>query len=283
MRYRLLQPFNPHESVKELTMRVCIALLMMGLAGLAQAAIKTEQIDYQSADGTRLVGYYAYDDAIKGQRPGVIVVHEWWGLNDYAKRRARDLAALGYSAMAIDMYGEGKNTEHPKDAMGFMQAALKDSDAAAKRFDAGVAQLKKQAQTNPDKIAAIGYCFGGKVVLDAARRGEALAGVVSFHGALVTNTPATPGSVKAPILVEHGARDSMVTAENVAAFKSEMDKAGAKYQFVTLADAKHGFTNPDADRLSHGEHGGPDIGYNKAADESSWKDMQAFLKKAFGA
>jgi dienelactone hydrolase len=264
-------------------MRFWIALLMMGLGGLAQAAVKTEQINYQSADGTKLVGYYAYDDAIKGKRPGIIVVHEWWGLNDYAKRRARDLAALGYSAMAIDMYGEGKNTEHPKDAMGFMQAALKDGDAANKRFDAGIAELKKQPQTNPDKIAAIGYCFGGKIVLDAARRGEPLAGVVSFHGALVTNTPATPGSVKAPMLVEHGAKDSMVTPENVVAFKNEMDKAGADYKFVSLDEAKHGFTNPDADRLSHGEHGGPDIGYNKAADESSWKDMQAFLKKVFGA
>jgi len=263
-------------------MRFWSALLIMGLAGLAQAAIKTEQIDYQSADGTKLVGYYAYDDAIKGQRPGIIVAHEWWGLNEYAKRRARDLAALGYSAMAIDMYGEGKNTEHPKDAMAFMQAALKDSAAANKRFDAGLEQLKKQPQTNPGKIAAIGYCFGGKIVLDAARRGEPLAGVVSFHGALVTNSPAT-GPLKVPMLVEHGAKDSMVTPENVAAFKKEMDDVKADYQFVSLPDAKHGFTNPDADRLSHGEHGGPDIGYNKAADESSWKDMQAFLKKVFGA
>jgi dienelactone hydrolase len=264
-------------------MRFWIALMMMGLTGLAQAAIKTQQIDYQSADGSKLVGYYAYDDAIADKRPGIIVVHEWWGLNDYAKRRARELAALGYSAMAIDMYGNGKNTEHPKDAMAFMQAALKDSNAANQRFDAGLAQLKKQAQTNPDKIAAIGYCFGGKIVLDAARRGEALAGVVSFHGALATNTPATPGSVKAPLLVEHGAKDSMVTPQNVTAFKDEMDKAGADYKFVSIDGAKHGFTNPDADRLSHGEHGGPDIGYNKAADQSSWADMQVFLKKVFGA
>jgi dienelactone hydrolase len=263
-------------------MRFWIAFMMMGLAGLAQAAIKTEQINYQSADGTQLVGYYAYDDAIKGKRPGIIVVHEWWGLNDYAKRRARDLAALGYSAMAIDMYGEGKNTEHPKDAMAFMQAALKDGDAANKRFDAGLEQLQKQPQTDPGKIAAIGYCFGGKIVLDAARRGEPLAGVVSFHGALVTNTPAT-GPLKVPMLVEHGAKDSMVTPENVAAFKKEMDAVKANYTFVSLPDAKHGFTNPDADRLSHGEHGGPDIGYNKAADASSWKDMQAFLKKVFSA
>ena len=262
-------------------MRMFLALVLIALSGLSQAAIKAQEIPYQSADGTRLIGYYAYDDSIKGPRPGVVVVHEWWGLNDYAKRRARDLAALGYSALAIDMYGDGKNTEHPKDAMAFMQAALKDSTASSARFQAGLDLLKQQPQTDPQKLAAIGYCFGGAVVLNAARQGVPLAGVVSFHGALATQTPATPGKVKAKILVEHGALDSMVTADNVAAFKAEMDKAGADYQFVSLEGAKHGFSNPDADRLGHGDHGGPDIGYNKAADEKSWADMQAFLKKIF--
>jgi len=262
-------------------MRRLLAVVLLAFSGASLAAIQTQEIPYTSADGTKLIGYYAYDDAVKGPRPGVVVVHEWWGLNDYAKRRARDLAGLGYSALAIDMYGDGKNTEHPKDAMAFMQAALKDSEAASARFQAGLDLLKKQPQTDPDKLAAIGYCFGGKVVLDAARQGVPLAGVVSFHGALVTNTPATPGSVKAKVLVEHGALDSMVTQDNVTAFKSEMDKAGADYKFVSLEGAKHGFSNPDADRLSHGEHGGPDIGYNKEADEKSWADMQKFFKKIF--
>jgi len=263
-------------------MRRLLAVVLLAFSGASHAAIQTQEIPYTSADGTKLIGYYAYDDAVKGPRPGVVVVHEWWGLNDYAKRRARDLAGLGYSALAIDMYGEGKNTEHPNDAMAFMQAALKDAKAASARFQAGLDLLKKQPQTDPDKLAAIGYCFGGKVVLDAARQGVPLAGVVSFHGALVTNTPATPGSVKAKILVEHGALDSMVTEDNVTAFKSEMDKAGADYKFVSLEGAKHGFSNPDADRLSHGEHGGPDIGYNKAADDKSWADMKAFFKKILG-
>jgi dienelactone hydrolase len=263
-------------------MRLLFALALLTLSGLTQAAIQTQEIPYQSADGTKMIGYYAFDDAIKGPRPGVVVVHEFWGLNDYAKRRARDLAGLGYSALAIDMYGDGKNTEHPKDAMAFMQEVSKNSAVASARFQAGLDLLRKQPQTDPDKLAAIGYCFGGGVVLNAARQGLPLAGVVSFHGALATNTPATPGRVKAKILVEHGARDSMVTPDNVAAFKAEMDKAGADYKFVSLADAKHGFTNPDADRLSHGDHGGPDIGYNKAADERSWADMQAFFKKIFG-
>ncbi|HDS1737971.1 MULTISPECIES: dienelactone hydrolase family protein [Pseudomonas] len=262
-------------------MRSLLALALLCSAAMAQAAVQTREIPYQDQDGKRLVGYYAYDDAVDGKRPGIVVVHEWWGLNDYAKRRARDLAALGYSALAIDMYGDGKHTEHPADAQAFMAAALKDPAAAAKRFDAGVELLKIQPKTDTDKLAAIGYCFGGKVVLDAARRGEPLAGVVSFHGALVTQTPATPGSVKAKVLVEHGAADSMVTAEQVAAFKQEMDKAGASYEFVSIEGAKHGFSNPDADRLGHGEHGGPDIGYDKAADQRSWADMQAFLKKVF--
>ncbi|MBU6957531.1 dienelactone hydrolase family protein [Pseudomonas sp. CVAP len=263
-------------------MRVLIALVLFALSSLSQAAIKTQEIPYKSADGTEMIGYYAYDDSIQGARPGVVVVHEFWGLNDYAKRRARDLAGLGYSALAIDMYGKGKNTEHPNDAMAFMNEALKNSATASARFNAGLDLLKKQPQTDPKKLAAIGYCFGGGIVLDAARQGAPLAGVVSFHGVLATNTPATPGSVKAKLLVEHGALDSMITADQVAAFKTEMDKAGADYKFVSLKGAKHGFSNPDADRLSHGDHGGPDIGYNKAADESSWADMKAFFKKIFG-
>ncbi len=262
-------------------MRTLLALALLCSASLAQAAVQTREIRYQDADGTALIGYYAYDDALEGKRPGVVVVHEWWGLNDYAKRRARDLAALGYNALAIDMYGDGKNTEHPADAQAFMAAAMKDPKAAARRFDAGLELLKIQPNTNKHQLAAIGYCFGGKVVLDAARRGEKLDGVVSFHGALVTQTPAKPGVIRAKILVEHGEADSMVTPEQVAAFKAEMDAAKADYQFVGIPGAKHGFTNPDADRLGHGGHGGPDIGYNKAADESSWKDMQAFLKTAF--
>ncbi|PWB32879.1 dienelactone hydrolase [Pseudomonas sp. SDI] len=262
-------------------MRLLLTALLIAAAGLAQAEVQTREIAYE-VKGERMVGYYAYDDAISGKRPGVVVVHEFWGLNDYAKRRARDLAALGYAALAIDMYGDGKTTEHPQDAMAFMNAVLKDPKASKRRFDKGLKLLTLQPQTDETRLAAIGYCFGGKVVLDAARRGKQLAGVVSFHGALVTDTPATPGSVKARVLVEHGASDSMVTPAQVQAFKQEMDTAGASYEFVSIQGAKHGFSNPDADRLSHGEHGGPDIGYSKAADERSWADMQAFLKKVFG-
>lgn len=264
--------------------RLSLLFALLAFAGIAQAEVKTKELHYKAADGTALVGYYAYDDAIEGKRPGVVVVHEWWGLNDYAKRRARDLAELGYSALAIDMYGEGKNTEHPADAAAFMQAALKDAPAAKARFLAGLDLLKQQPLSDNSRLAAIGYCFGGKVVLDMARQGVPLAGVVSFHGALATATPATKGSVKARILVEHGGQDSMVTKADVAAFKDEMDAAEANYRFVLQPKAKHGFTNPDADRLSHAGHGsekGPDLAYSKVADENSWADMQGFFKEIF--
>lgn len=259
-------------------MRYPLLGALMALSAFAQAEIQTREIPYTAADGTKLVGYYAYDDAIEGKRPGVVVVHEWWGLNDYAKSRARDLAGLGYTALAIDMYGEGKNTEHPKDAMSFMQAAMADTDSAKARFNVGLDLLKEQQQTDVAKLAAVGYCFGGKVVLDMARQGVPLDGVVSFHGALATQTRAVPGSVKARVLVEHGGADSMVSADDVAALNAEMVKAGADFQFVNLPGAKHGFTNPGADKF---QEKGVDVAYDKAADERSWKDMQRFLDESF--
>lgn len=253
--------------------------LLLCSASLAHAEIQTREIPYTAPDGTQMIGYYAYDDAIEGERPGIVVVHEWWGLNDYAKRRARDLAELGYSALAVDMYGEGRNTSHPKDAMGFMQAATANAETANARFKAGLELLKAQEQTDADKLAAIGYCFGGKVVLDMARQGLPLAGVVSFHGALVPSVPASEGSVKARILIEHGEADSMITDEQIRDFKAEMDKAGADYRFVSLPGAKHGFSNPAAD--AHQAHG-LDVAYQKEADERSWADMQAFFRELFG-
>ena len=265
--------------------RIALLLALLLGASLVQAEIKTSEIPYKSPDGTSLIGYYAYDDAITGKRPGVIVVHEWWGLNDYSKRRARDLAALGYSALAIDMYGDGKNTEHPADAQAFMQAALASAPAAKARFLAGLDLLKAQPQTDPDKLAAIGYCFGGKVVLDMAREGVPLAAVVSFHGVLAATSAAKPGAVKAKLQVEHGEQDTLVPMASVNTFKDEFDNAQADYRVVIQPKAKHSFSNPDADRLSHAGHGsekGPDLGYSKVADENSWADMQALFKEVFG-
>jgi dienelactone hydrolase len=235
------------------------------------SAVRTRELSYRSASSdVVLAGYHASPEGDQ-LRPGVLVVHEWWGLNDYAKRRARELAALGYSALAIDMYGEGRQAADHEQAGRLMQAALADPALLRERFLAGLEQLRLQPGTDGDRLAAIGYCFGGRVVLDMARQGVDLAGVVSFHGLLATTTPATPGAVRARILVAHGDADSLVDAEEVARFQTEMREAGADYRIRHHPDAPHGFTN----RASPG--------YREEADRTSWTDMQCFLAELFGA
>lgn len=258
----------------------CLLLIpMLGLSVEALAEIQTREIPYQSADGTSLIGYYAYDDSLKGKRPGVMVVHEWWGLNDYARRRARELAQLGYAALAIDMFGGGKHTMHAAEAKEMMQQATSDAKISQARAQAGFNLLKAQPEVDQRRIAAIGYCFGGKVVLDMARQGMDLAGVVSFHGVLATNAPAEKGKVKARVLVLNGEADSFIPASDVENFKKEMDTAGVDYQFINYPGAKHAFTSPDADRLA--KENGIDIAYNADADKASWKKMRSFFKEIF--
>lgn len=256
---------------------------LLGLAlfcsGSVLAEVQTREIPYKSADGTSLVGYYAFDDSIKGKRPGIIVVHEWWGLNDYARRRARELAELGYAALAIDMYGEGKHTMHAGEAKEMMHSATSDSKVAQARAQAGLDLLKSQPEVEPRQVAAIGYCFGGKVVLDMARQGMDLAGVVSFHGVLATATPAEKGKVKARVLVLNGEDDSFIPKADIEKFKKEMQSAGVDYSFVNYPGAKHGFSSVDADRLA--KENNLDIAYNAKADKASWKKMQQFLRSIF--
>lgn len=255
-----------------------LTIFLVLRAGSAAAEIVAEQIVYQG-DGRSLHGYLVYDDASDEKRPGVIVVHEWWGLNEYAKRRARDLAALGYVALAIDMYGKGKTADHPSTAQEFSKEAMSSMDAAQKRFMAGVEVLKKFRLTNPDQIAAIGYCFGGGTVLQMARAGVDLAGVASFHGMLKPMVTAEPGSIKAKILVFNGESDPFVPAEDVEALKAEMKTAGADFEYVGYPDAKHSFTNSGADKA--GKEFNLPLVYNAAADRDSWEKMQAFFKKIF--
>lgn len=264
-------------------MSVFLRTLLLGCLALfalpALAEIKTREIPYAAADGSKLLGYYAWDDSIKGKRPGIVVVHEWWGLNDYARRRARELAALGYAALAIDMYGEGKHTEHKAEAMEMMHGATADSTVSMARAKAGLDLLKAQAEVDSSKLAAIGYCFGGKIVLDMARQGMDLAGVVSFHGVLATAAPAQKGVIKARVLVLNGDADQFIPTSDIAAIKKEMKDADADFTFVGYADAKHAFTSTDADRL--GKENGMDIAYNAKADKASWKKMQGFFNSLF--
>jgi dienelactone hydrolase len=242
-------------------------------ASAASAEVQTREIEYRQGD-TVLVGLMAWDSAAKGTRPGVLVVHEWWGHNEHARTQARRLAEAGYVGFALDMYGKGKVATHAKDAEAFMTEATKDPAALAARFNAALEQLKQAPRVAPDQIAAIGYCFGGAVVLGRARAGVDLAAVVSFHGSLGTTSPAEKGKVKARVLVLTGADDPMIPPEQVAAFSKEMEAAGAKFQVVSYPGARHSFTNPAADKA-----GMDALAYHAEADRKSWAAMLALFKE----
>lgn len=259
-------------------MKIRLSILLMLLSFSVQAVILTEEMSYSDGD-INMIGYLAYDTDIKGERPGVIVVHEWWGHNDYAKRRARMLASLGYTALALDMYGDGLNASHPKDAGKFSGAVKANMAVAEKRFMAAYKLLQGKKNVAKDKIAAIGYCFGGGIVLEMARRGVELDGVVSFHGSLGTKTPATKGNVKAKVLVLNGKADPFVKAESIAAFKKEMKAAKVNYKFVNYPGAKHAFTNPGADKF--GAKFKIPLAYHAEADKKSWQEMKEFLSRIY--
>lgn len=242
-------------------------------AAVASAEVHTKEVEYRQGD-TVLRGFIAWNDAAKGARPGVLVVHEWWGHNEHARNQARRLAEAGYVGFALDLYGKGKVATHPKDAEAFMTEATKDPVALAEKFHAALAQLKQDPHVDPGKIAAIGYCFGGAVVLGRARAGADLAAVVSFHGVLATTTPAEKGRVKARVLVLTGADDPMIPPDQVAAFEQEMTSAGATFWVVSYPGAKHSFTNPDADK-----RGLDALAYHAEADQQSWAAMLALFKE----
>jgi dienelactone hydrolase len=242
-----------------------------------EPSIKEENVTYTS-NGMTMNGYLAYDASKEGKRPGILVVHEWWGLNDYLKMRARRLAELGYVALAVDMYGNGKTVDNPDDAGKMATPFYQNLQMTKGRFDAALSKLKTYSQVDTNQIAAIGYCFGGGVVLNMARMGENLKGVVSFHGGLV-GAPADKNLLKAKILVCHGAADQFVKPQEVSQFKKQMDSIGADYTFKQYPNATHAFTNPAATQT--GEKYKIPIAYNAAADSASWNDMKQFFAKIF--
>jgi len=260
--------------------KIVFAVLFLGfMVTTSCAEVQTQEVKYVS-NGVTLNGYLAYDDNTGEKRPAVLVVHEWWGHNDYARKRARMLAELGYVALAVDMYGDGKTAEHPDDAGKFAGEVGKNMEGIGKdRFLAALNMLKMHPLVDSGNIAAIGYCFGGGTVLHMARFGVDLKGVVSFHGSLATKTPAELGQVKAKVLVCHGADDQFVSQENIDAFKKEMDDAGVDYQFKSYEGAVHGFTNSQADEFASKFN--LLLAYNEQADKQSWQDMQEFFNSIF--
>ncbi len=257
---------------------VTIVAAALAIAGAARAEVKTQEIEYRQGD-TVLKGFLAYDDAAKGKRPGILVVHEWWGNNAHARNAATKLAKAGYVGFALDMFGEGKSTTHPEDAKAFVAEATKDPAVKKARFEAALEQLVAQPQVDREKVGVIGYCFGGGVALDMAREGEPLKALATFHGSLARSSePAKEGSFgPRSILVQTGGADPMVPKEQVAALEKEMKAAGVKARVITYPGAKHGFTNPDADKA-----GMAGLAYDAKADRRSWDELLKYLKAVFG-
>ncbi|NNK10778.1 MAG: dienelactone hydrolase family protein [Flavobacteriaceae bacterium] len=236
-----------------------------------------EEISY-ATDSTTMKGYLAYDKANSAKRPGILVVHEWWGHNDYTRERARMLAELGYTALAVDMYGDGKQAAHPDDAGKFSGMVMSNIDEAKARFNAALTLLKNQSSVDSTQIAAIGYCFGGSVVLTMANAGEDLDAVAAFHSGV--QLPIMPNdNIKAKVLVCNGAADPFVSEESVEAFKKAMDKAGADYSYIAYEDAQHAFTSKDADSL--GQKFNLPLAYQEKADKASWQELKDLLNETF--
>ena len=241
------------------------------------AAVTGTEIKYKT-DSTNMNGYIAFDANVQGKRPGILVVHEWWGHNEYVRERADQLAALGYTAIAIDMYGEGKQAAHPEDAGKFAQSVMSNLPEATARFNAALALLKQHESVDSDKIAAIGYCFGGSVALTMANAGADLDAVAAFHSGV--QLPVMPGeNLKAKVLVCNGGDDPFVSEESVTAFKEAMNATGKPYEYIAYPGAKHSFTSKAAD--ANGEKFGLPLAYNEEADTQSWARMQQLFDEVF--
>ncbi|MEO6567554.1 MAG: dienelactone hydrolase family protein [Opitutaceae bacterium] len=260
-----------------------LTLFLLGLitAVSVHAKVVSKAVTYEHG-GVKLEGFLAYDDAkVSSARkaPGVLVLPEWWGLNEYPKDRARQLAELGYVAFAADMFGAGVITMDPKKA-GELAGQFYGKPLMAERAWAGFEQLMATGLVDSVRTAAIGYCFGGAVAQALAYRGAPLAGIVSFHGSLIPATPDVFAKNKAKFLICHGAADSFITKEALEAFTQSMNAGKFDYQFISYAGAVHAFTNPAADKTA-AESGLKGIGYNAAADHRSWQHMRDFFAEIF--
>jgi dienelactone hydrolase len=252
--------------------KVIFIIVILLFSVTVDAKVVSKHVEYQHGDAV-LEGYLAFDDTVKGKRPGVLVVHEWWGLNDYVRMRVDKLAKLGYVAFALDMYGKGIWTKDPKKA-GELSGHLRGKPIMRQRARTGLGILRKNDLVDTKRIAAIGYCFGGTTVLELAYSGADVAGIVSFHGGLTVPGPQDMNRIKAKILILHGADDGFIPSEKITAFQDGMRQAAADWQMVYFGGAVHSFTNPAADGKNI-----KGIAYNPKADERSWKYMQIFFEE----
>jgi dienelactone hydrolase len=238
--------------------------------------VNTREIEYTAPDGQRLIGYFA-TPVTDQPVAGVIVAPEWWGRNEYTEQRARELAEHGFAALAIDMYGDKKVTTAVPQASTWMNQTFEQPETIVDRAQAGLSTLAAQPEVNAEKLAAIGFCYGGKVVLDLARSGAQIEAVATFHAVLSPKAPAEKGKVKAEILVLHGELDSMVTLDDVASFRQEMHDAEVDHDVIIFEDAKHGFSNPLADERAKANN--VDLGYNAEAERQGLEAMYELLDK----
>jgi dienelactone hydrolase len=252
------------------------ALLVLGTATAGYGKIVTQAVSYKQ-DNTDLEGFLAYDNAVKGKRPGVLVVHEWWGLNDFAKKTAERLAKMGYVAFAVDMYGKGRVTKDPEQARIWATEVRGNTPLMRARGQAGLKVLAQNKLVDPQRLAAIGFCFGGTSVLELAYSGADVRGVVSFHGGLTAPKPEDLKNIKASLLVLHGADDTHVTPADIAAFEEGMRQAKADWQMVLFGGTVHSFTNPEATGLNI-----PGVAYNARSAARSFKYMELFFHEIFG-
>jgi len=255
--------------------RLLVASLVLACAVVARAAIQTKTIEYKQGD-TTLEGVLVFDDAVKAKRPGVLIVHQWMGITEYEKNRATMLARLGYVAFCADIYGKGVRPKDTQEAGAEATKYKTDRALLRARVNAGLAELKKSELVDTQRIAAIGYCFGGTTVLELARSGSELKGVVSFHGGLDSPTPADGKNIKCKVLACHGADDPYVPAKDLAAFESEMRDNKVDWQLIAYGGAVHSFTQPMA-----GNDNSKGAAYNKAADQRSWEALKQFLTELF--
>lgn len=250
----------------------------LGLSTAATAELQTKTITY-TIQGQDHTGYMAWDDSVSGERPGILVVHEWWGHDEFSRNQAEKLAKEGYTALALDMYGEGKHADHPEQAKEFMKQANSDMELMQARFRTAMKRLQDHDTVNPDRIAAQGYCFGGAVVLNMARLGMDLDGVVSFHGSLGSPIEAESGEVEAAVRAYTGGADQFVPAEQVSGFVQEMHNANVDYALRSFPGVQHSFMNPEADEYAK-EFDMP-VGYDEDAAETAWARALRFYDGLF--